>query len=608
MLIRQTRAPFVHRAKPAPAHAAHAMHLERALSFIVPHRTIACTLITLTLIISALHAIEPLVMKYILDALSQQNAMTAFIHGIIMLAVLAAARELLAGINNLLSWRIRLRVQFTLLEHCVQKLHRLPLSMIRDEGTGALITRLDRGIHGFVGAITELTFNVLPSVLYLVLAVLFMLHLDWRLTLAMILFVPLPALIASRAAPAQIARERHLLDRWSKIYARFHEVLSGIVTVRSFAMEEQEKKRFLHDVSHTNDVVTRGVRFDSIVGAVQNTVVTSARLAAIGLGALLVIRGEITVGTLIAFLTYVSGLFGPVQGLTSIYRVVQTASVSIKAVFDIIDAEQQVADAPDATEAPSFQGAVTFENVSFRYPNSEKIALSNINLQAVPGETVALVGSSGAGKSSLVVLLQRLYDPGEGSICVDGLDLRTMTQSSLRRQIGIVLQEPVLFNDTIWNNIAYGKPDATQHEIEAAARAANAHTFIQQLPQGYDTVIGERGSMLSGGERQRIAIARAIIKNPPILILDEATSALDAESETLVQEALQRLTQHKTTFVIAHRLSTVVNADKIIVMHEGRIVQVGTHAQLVHQDGPYASLVRKQTMPLVMSEPRTIAA
>ena len=576
--------------------------LWRALKFAFPYRGAVFAIFLLTLGLAAINAAEPLILKYVFDGLSSPERLRVLTVGIIWLVGLSFFREVATAYTNWQTWHARLGIHYSLLESTVERLHRMPLSLHRAEGVGAIMTKLDRGIQGFIGAVTQILFNVFPALLYLCISIVVMIRLNWKLAVIVMCFVPVPAAIAAWAGPEQNRRERALLDQWSKIYSRFNEVLSGIVTVRSFSMEDAEKRRFLKDVNAANRVVIRGVGLDTGLGAATNLVVAFARIAAIALGGLFVIEGRITMGTLIAFLGYVGGLFGPVQGLSGIYQTIQKAYVSLDEIFSILDIQEHLGDAPDAQEVTQVKGNVVFERVKFQYEQLERPILDGVDIVVKAGQTLAIVGPSGAGKTTLMALLMRFYDPQEGRICLDGIDLRQFKQSSLRRNIGTVLQDPLLFNDTVRNNIAYGKPEASLEEVEHAARAANADSFIRQLPEAYETMVGERGTRLSVGERQRIAIARALLKNPPILVLDEATSSLDAESEALVQEALDRLMNERTTFVIAHRLATVVRADCIIVLKNGRIIESGTHAQLIRAHGYYSSLVERQTRGLIRNE------
>jgi ATP-binding cassette subfamily B protein len=573
--------------------------LRRAAEFLAPARgAIACILLLATGA-AALSALEPLALRAVLDALGRGEGGRALAVAIGALVVLGLAREGVAAIQNWLTWRTRIGIHFRLTEATVGRLHRLPLGFHRAEGVGALMTRLDRSIQGLVGALADIAFNVVPAAAYLALSVVVMVRLEWRLDLHVHAITPHPAHNARLAAPMQTRRERALLERWVHIYSRFNEVLSGIVTVKSFTMEDAEKRRFLGEVNSANDVVIRGVGVDAGVGAAQNLVQIAARLAALTLGGALVLRGETTLGTLVAFLGYVGGLFGPVLGLSGVYKTLRTAQVSVEEVYGILDAQDLLGDAPDAREVVGLRGEVSWEGVRFAYEPGGRLLLDGVDLRVRAGERVAIVGPSGSGKSTLVSLVQRFHDPTEGAVRVDGIDVRRLKQISLRRQIGVVFQDSLLFNESVLANIAYGRPEASSAEIEAAARAANAHDFILRLPQGYDTVVGERGSRLSVGERQRISIARTLLKDPPILVLDEPTSALDAESEALVQEALDRVSAGRTSLVIAHRLSTVVNADRIVVLRDGRIVEEGTHAALLARRGHYARLVEKQTRGLL---------
>ncbi len=544
-------------------------------------------------------ALEPLVLKYIFDGLAAKSALRVVIFGAAFLLGLGLFKETALSFSNWLTWRTRLKIQQYLLDITVERIHRLPHDIHRKEGVGAIMTRLDRSIQGLTQAISEISLNILPAVIYLGMSIFIMARMDWRLTLCVLSFAPLPMLIANLAVPTQVKRERTLMDKWAKIYGRFNEVLYGIITVRSFAMEEREKRRFLRQSDRANRLVAKGVGFDSAVGATQNLIVLAGRVCGIAFGGYLVAQEEISLGTLVAFLGYLGGLFGPVQGLAAIYRTLSTASVSADQIFAILNSQDRIGDAPDAISPEPVHGHVSFEHVHFAYDVSGNTILEDIDFEVEPGEVTALVGPSGSGKSTLMSLLQRFYDPTEGAVKLDGVDLRKIKQKLLRRNIGVVMQDALLFNESVRESIAYGRPEATQGEVEAAARAANAHDFIMNLEEGYDTKVGERGTRFSAGERQRIAIARALLINPAILILDEATSALDAETEFLVQEALERVKKNRTTFVIAHRLATVVNADRIIVLKKGRMIEQGSHKELMARGGYYASLVHRQTCGLL---------
>ena len=566
---------------------------KRSLQFVRPYRSTLAGVISLALLLAALSAVDPLLMKYLFDALERRSGLSSL--GMIMagLVALELARAGLQAWLGVLSWDVRLGVDYTMRENVMSKLNSLPMSFHQGETIGATMNRINQGIAGCVTAFCETAFNLFPTLLYLVLSVTAMLQMEWRLAIAVIVFAPLPAIIGAWAAPEQMHRERRLVERWNSIYGRFNEVLAGMMTVKGFAMEEEEKRRFMQGVREGNEVVRRGVRTDNVTGTLRTLAATAARLTALAVGGYLISRQEMTVGTLLAFLGYIGGLFGPVQGLTNTYQTLRKATVSLEAIFSILDAEDVVADGPGASDVRPLRGEVEFRQVSFGYQPGSAV-LRDISLTAKPGETIALIGPSGSGKTTLLALLQRFYSLTDGSITVDGVDIKRMTQRSLRSQIGVVFQDAHLFNDTVRANIAYGRPAAAQADVEAAARAAHAHDFIMTLPEGYDTVVRERGSRLSGGQRQRIAIARALLKDPPILILDEATSALDSESEYLIQRALKTLLSGRTAFVIAHRLSTVRDADRIVVIKEGVIAEAGNHTELLAHGGYYASLVARQ--------------
>jgi ATP-binding cassette, subfamily B, bacterial len=554
------------------------------------------------LLLSGATAAAPLAVMQLVDVLARAAAGQAAWTGAVnpatvrtvlyalgLLALAELAQVYLSRQLEARSWRVRLDLDFALRQRVTARLHELPMTYHHRQTVGATVSRVNTSINGFVTAVAELAFKALPALAYLALALAALVQLDWRLALAVCVFAPLPALIGMRAAPEQTRRDRELLAHWTGTFGRWTEVLAGIRTVKGFAMERVEERRFLDAVAKGNAHVTRGARRDAQTAALQGMAAAAARFSVAAIGGWLVLRGEGTVGTLVAALQYVGGLFGPIQGLTNVYATVRRASVSLESVSAILDAPDPVADRPGARDLAVPLGAVQFDAVSFDYGDGRPV-LDEVSLSVAPGETVALVGASGCGKTTLVSLLERLYAPASGRILVDGVDVRDCTQSSLRRQIGTVMQDVHLFNDTIFANITYGTAGASREQAQAAARAANAHEFIEKLPAGYDTIVGERGAGLSGGQKQRIAIARALLKDPPILVLDEATSALDNESEALVQSALRRLTRGRTTLVVAHRLSTVVGADRIVVLRGGSIEAIGTHAELLAQGGYYAKL------------------
>jgi len=360
----------------------------RALRFALPQKHVIITIVGLTLAIAVINATEPLVLKSVFDQLAARQA-SALAVAIMALGLLAVLREVFDGTSNWLTWRTRIAVQYALLEATIGKLHKMPLRMQRSEGVGAIMTRLDRSIQGFSNAVTLILFNVLPSVIFLGIAVVIMLRLDWRLALGVLILAPLPGLIATRAAPEQTRRERSLLDRWARIYSRFNEVLSGILVVRSFAMEDAEKNRFLGDVNAANRLVIRGVATDAGYSAASNFIVAAARIWAIGFGGYLILNGQATIGTVVAFLGYVGGLFGPVQGLSGIYTNLRRASVSLDEIFRILSIDDYMGDTPEAEEFTDEAADIVFDNVHFQYEPSSRPLLNGISFHAAPGQTIA---------------------------------------------------------------------------------------------------------------------------------------------------------------------------------------------------------------------------
>jgi ATP-binding cassette, subfamily B, bacterial len=574
-------------------------YLKRSLRLVIPYKWKIAVILVLTSLVAAANVAEPVIIKSIIDHIGTTEQMSYLIYGIALFLGVSLFSNLSSAFSNWMGWDVRLDVHDALLNEIVGRLHVLPSDFHKKEGVGSIMMKLERSIQNFVGAVSEIFLNVLPSVLFLAMALGVMFKLDWRMTLLVLVFAPLPTLIAWKVSPRQVKREKFLMNQWGRIYSRFNEVLSSIITVRSFAMEDNEKMRFMKNVRRANEKVKKGVYYDSLSGSMQKFITIMARIAALGAGSWLIMSGELTIGTLVAFLSYIAALFGPVTSLTNTYRVLKNATVSLEHIFGILDNQEYIGDKPDAITLSNIRGEIKFENVSFRYKNTSCYLLNDLNFTINPGQSVAIVGPSGSGKSTIISLIQRFYDPDEGSITLDGMDLRSVKQKSLRNCIGIVLQEPLLFNESIKNNISYGRKDATMDEIIEAAKVANIHEKIMQMPEGYLSNAGERGSNLSLGERQRVAIARAVLLNPPVLILDEATASLDLEVEASVQKALERLSANRTTITIAHRLSTIVRSDVIMVLKGGKIIETGTHLELMNRKTHYKSLVDHLTSGLL---------
>jgi subfamily B ATP-binding cassette protein MsbA len=387
-----------------------------------------------------------------------------------------------------------------------------------------------------------------------------------------------------------------VLERRAELSTVLQEGITGIRIVQAFGMEEYERQRFRTKNHELFQAIMRIVRVDALSSPVMEILEAVGIVIAVWMGGWLVVHGGLTPGAFMGFLGALASLYGPIKRLSAVNNNIQRGMAGVTRVFEVLDQRPEVADRPGAHVLPPVKEVVTFEHVSFAYEPGRFI-LRDIHFQAKLGEIVAIVGASGVGKSTLVNLVPRFFDPTKGRILLDGLDLRDVTLASLRAQIGMVTQDTILFDDTVANNIAYGRSaEVDLARIQEAARQANADEFIRELPEGYATRIGEKGVRLSGGQKQRIAIARAILKDPPILTLDEATSALDAGAERLVQEALERLMRNRTTFVIAHRLSTVIQADKIVVLKDGAIAESGSHVTLLAKRGVYAQLYETQLM------------
>lgn len=477
-----------------------------------------------------------------------------------------------------------------------QNLQSLSLSYFEKKSsgqTGQLISRILSDIDSINYLFTSGIQDIMLEPIIIIIGLTWGFILNWQLTLLFFLVFPLMAWPISYLSKKLRIANKEIMNSIASITGVLEETLSGIKVVKAFGMEEYEVKRFQRETRQNYSKALRGLRMGQIFHPLINFTASIAIAIFVAYGGYLVLNQHLSPGEFFTFSFLMSSIADPIRKVGSIFGHVPKALAAMDRVFELLDERSEVSDAANPIEVKDIQGKVEFEGVSFGY-YSDELVLKDINLKVEPGELVAFVGPSGAGKTTMINLIARFYDPVSGTIKIDGYDLRSLKLSDFRKQMGIVPQETILFRGTIAENIAYGKIDASMEEIVAAAKAANAHDFIMETPEGYQTRVGSRGSTLSGGQRQRIAIARAILRDPRILILDEATSALDTESEVLIQEALERLMKKRTSFVIAHRLSTILSADRIVVMNQGRIVEIGNHQELLAKGGLYAKLYQTQ--------------
>jgi ATP-binding cassette, subfamily B, bacterial MsbA len=456
--------------------------------------------------------------------------------------------------------------------------------------SGFLISRITNETRVVQMALTAVSSDIFKQPITIVGAITVLLLMDWKFTLVTLILFPtclLPLRIYGRRARKAL---RGQFEGMGEMVVTMQETFAGIRVIKSFAREAHQEKEFKRSNQMQFSQMMRIIRSMEATGPLVETIAA----VGIGLALLYVYAANLSAGRFFGLITGIFILYDPIKTLSKIQLVMQQSIAATTAIFALLDSEPTVQDAPNAAVLSSSEGRIDFENVTFRYANTVTDAVSNLTLRIQPGKTHALVGASGAGKSTILSLILRLYDPTSGSVKIDGHDLRSVTQKSLRERIGLVTQETFLFHDTISNNIRFGRLDATPDEVHEAARAAYAHDFIMAQPKGYETVIGDKGCLLSGGQQQRLAIARAVLKNAPILLLDEATSSLDSESEQQIQKALAKLATGRTVIAIAHRLSTVLSADQIIVMDSGHIKEIGTHAELLEKSGYYRRLYDHQ--------------
>jgi len=601
--------------------------LIRVLRYARPYRGLLTTVLVSIVVITGVSLLPPLLMRDLIDrAIPDEDIGRVTLLGLGMVAV-PLVNGIIGVVQRWASARAGEGIIFDLRTSLFGHLQRMSLAFFTATRPGELMSRLNSDVVGAQQAITGTLVSVISNTLSVVGTMLIMLGLEWRLTLAAVAILPLFIVPSRRVGRVLRTVTRNQMDANARMNSTLNETLnvSGALLVKLFGRTRDEDGRYGGQAAEVRDLGVRRALIGRWFFMALSVVSALGTALVFWLGAVLVIGGSLTIGTVVALSAYLANLYGPLTALSNARVELATSLVSFERVFEVLDLPRDIDEQEDAVSLESNSGRVTFDAVSFDYRKAtprglesvrrfswftpteladseggsvqdggRQMAISGLDFEVPPGELVALVGPSGAGKTTVTYLIPRLYDVTGGRLLIDGVNVKAATLESLGRSIGVVTQETYLFHDTIAANLRYSRPDATAGQLEEACRTANIHDFIASLPGGYDTVVGERGYRLSGGEKQRLAIARVILKDPRILILDEATAHLDARSEALIQEALERVMAERTSFVIAHRLSTVLAADRILVLDEGRLVEQGTHTELLARGGLYSRLYETQ--------------
>ena len=606
--------------------------IRRVLGYARPYKFRLIGILLVITATSGLHLLNPLIFREMIDRTIPAGNLQRLVLLAVALLMVALSNGVLNVINRRLSSSVGEGVIYDLRVALYTHLQRMSLRFYTNTRVGELMSRLNNDVIGAQNAVSNTLVSIVSNIVQVVAVLAVMLALEWRLTLISLAIAPFFILIIRKLSNKLRDIVRNQLEANASMNAMMNETLNigGVLLVKLFGRQQMEIERFGQRAGAVRNNGIKRTQLGSIFMAISGLLAAVGTALVYGLGGYFVIKDFISIGTVVAFSAYLGNLYGTIQSLANAPVDFASSIVSFERVFEVIDLPAEVSEKPGAVALNDVKGNISFDQVTFMYQAGDKSflsdvhrygsidnvtavlsdtekehdedkrsqarenALEDVDFQVKAGQLVALVGPSWAGKTTLTYLIPRLYDPTSGSIRIDDIDIRDVTLESLTHQIGMVTQETHLFHDTIRTNLVYSKLDASEDEIEEACRAANIHDFIAELPDGYDTVVGERGYRLSGGEKQRLSIARVILKDPRILVLDEATSSLDSESEALIQDALKRVMKGRTSIVIAHRLSTILAADLILVIDRGHVVEHGTHSQLLELDGLYASLYNTQ--------------
>ncbi len=577
--------------------------IKRYLEFVKPYKWLIFGTIIIGILKFGIPLLIPLLIKFVIDDVINNVALTVddklmrlFVAMLIAAFIFVIVRPPIEFLRQYMAQWTSNKILYDIRKKLYDHLQALSAKFYANNKAGEVISRVINDVEQTKDFIMTGLMNIWLDCITIIIALSVMFLLDVQLTFAAIVILPFYVLTVYFFFGRLRALTRQRSQKLAEAQGFLHERVNGMAVIKSFAIEDNEAKNFDHRNKNFLNKAFQHTRWNAYSFSAINTVTDIGPLIVIGYGAYLAITGSVTVGTLAAFVSYLEQLYGPLRRLVSSFTTLTQSFASMDRVFQLFDEPYDIKNTDYAKPIAIKEGHIEIENVSFRYQPDEKDVLKHLNLDIKHGETIAFVGMSGGGKSTLINLIPRFYDVTKGRISIDGHDIKAFDMGSLRRQIGMVQQDNILFSDTVKENILLGRPDATFEEVVEAAKLANAHDFIMDLPQGYDTEVGERGVKLSGGQKQRLSIARIFLNDPPILILDEATSALDLESEAIIQEALDTLSHDRTTIIVAHRLSTITHADKIVVIENGEIVEQGSHQTLIDKQGAYERLYSIQNL------------